>query len=300
MIDRKILNGAVDLHVHAGPSNAKRELDAAQMLLLAQAAGYKAYVVKDHYFPTMMSAKVSADNVGNGATYCFGGIALNSSVGGLNINAVDVAHSMGAKQVWMPTVSTANHIEDHKGLQFAGSGHATIPDGVVNYVDSNNQLISQAKEIIDYIAEKNDMILATGHGTPDEIDAIVTYASKVGVKKLLVNHPYAVVRASFDYVKRWADMGAYIELCACALSPSSVYYGELKKTPEETERFIDQALSEIGPSRLVMDSDCGQKGNGSPVDNLYMLANHFVEKHGATEKDITLMLKTNPAYLLGL
>ena len=52
MLDRSILNGIYDLHIHTGPSVAKRLLDAGEMMKNAQAAGYKGYLVKDHYAPS--------------------------------------------------------------------------------------------------------------------------------------------------------------------------------------------------------------------------------------------------------
>ena len=39
---KKLLKGVIDIHVHAGPSVAARELDAADMLKEAEAAGYRA------------------------------------------------------------------------------------------------------------------------------------------------------------------------------------------------------------------------------------------------------------------
>ena len=38
------MKGTIDIHVHAGPSVAKRKVDSGEMLLNAQAAGYRAFV----------------------------------------------------------------------------------------------------------------------------------------------------------------------------------------------------------------------------------------------------------------
>ena len=75
------------------------------MLLEAQQHHFSAFVVKDHYYPTMLSAYIAEKYVGDGSCRVFGGIALNNSVGGINLKAVDAAVAMGAKLVWMPTVS---------------------------------------------------------------------------------------------------------------------------------------------------------------------------------------------------
>ena len=50
-VSRDILKGFVDMHVHAGPSIAVRKVDAAEMLEKAEAAGYRAFLVKDELFP---------------------------------------------------------------------------------------------------------------------------------------------------------------------------------------------------------------------------------------------------------
>ena len=90
------LNGVIDLHLHAGPSVANRYVDGAEMMYLAKRAGYRAFVIKDHYFPTMMSAKIVENHLNNTTNIrVFGGIALNNSVGLFNLNALDAAYGMG-------------------------------------------------------------------------------------------------------------------------------------------------------------------------------------------------------------
>lgn len=90
------------------------------MLLEAQQHHFSAFVVKDHYCPTMLSAYIAEKYVGDGSCRVFGGIALNNSVGGINLKAVDAAVAMGAKLVWMPTVSALRHkiMHSSKGVAF--------------------------------------------------------------------------------------------------------------------------------------------------------------------------------------
>ena len=63
----KLLKGVIDIHVHAGPSVAARELDAADMLKEAEAAGYRGFLVKDHYFPSMMGCQMVQRHLGSGS-----------------------------------------------------------------------------------------------------------------------------------------------------------------------------------------------------------------------------------------
>ena len=46
-----------------------------------------------------------------------GGLALNEPVGGLNPAAVEAAIRMGARQIWMPTMSAANDVAYYRRLR---------------------------------------------------------------------------------------------------------------------------------------------------------------------------------------
>lgn len=289
---RELLEGVVDLHVHAGPSVAKRELDAGDMVKEAVESGYRAFVVKDHYFPTMMSAQLVEKHLGGGNIRVFGGIALNNSVGGINVKAVDAAYGMGAKFVYMPTVSANQHIEGHKGQHFAGSGNAAVEEKPIIYVDGKGNLLPQVHDLLKYVAQKPDLILATGHGSAREIDVLVDAAVKAGVKKLFINHPFFLINASMEQIAKWAKMGAYIELNACVFPTSKL--GPLSWDAAE------KVLANVSTDRLVIDSDYGQKGNGSPVKGLYDFIVALMKNFQVTEQQINTMAKETPAKLLGL
>lgn len=288
---REILKGVIDLHIHAGPSVAKREVDAGDMLKEAVQYGYRGFVVKDHYFPTMMSATLVEKHLGSDKIKVFGGIALNNSVGAINVKAVDAAYGMGAKFVYMPTVSSNHHIEEHKG-HFPGSGSMSLAEKPITYVDEKGNLWDEVKDLLRYIATKPDLILATGHGSVREIDALVPEAVKAGVKKIFINHPFYLIGASIEEIVRWAKMGAYIELNACVFPPSK--FGSV---PFETAAKI---LENVPLEQIVIDSDYGQNGNGSPVDGLYKFIEILMKDLKVTEQQINLMTKETPAKLLGL
>ena len=292
---REILKGIVDVHVHAGPSVAKREVDAAEMLRDAVGAGYRAFVVKDHYFPTMMSAQIVEKHLGEGKIKVFGGLALNNSVGGINVKAVDSAYGMGAKFIYMPTVSAANHIEKHKGHAFVGSGASSVEERPIVYADKDGKLLKEVHEVLAYVAQKPDLILATGHGSAREIDALVPAAVAAGVKKIFINHPHFLIGADIPTIARWAKAGCYIELNACVFPPQA------SGKPDEVPLAIAQRILENVPlEQLVVDSDFGQKGNGSPVDGLYRFIKALMVDIGVTEAQIDMMAKKTPAKLLGI
>lgn len=288
---REILQGAIDMHVHAGPSVAKREVDAGEMLKEAVQHGYKAFVVKDHYFPTMMSAQLVEKHLGSDQIRVFGGIALNNSVGGINLKAVDAAYSMGAKIVWMPTVSASNHIKEHKG-HFVGSGNSAVSEKPITYVDEKGNLVEEVKELLQYIAKRPDLILATGHGSAAEIDVLIFAAVAAGVQKIMVNHPFYLIGASISQIAKWGKLGAYIELNACVFPPS--HHGTVPFA------IAQKVLENVPADRVILDSDFGQKGNGSPVAGLYTFIETLMKDYGVSEAQINKMLKETPAKLLGL
>ena len=132
----------IDLHVHCGPSVMPRALDGYEMLIEAKKENYRAFVIKDHYFPTMMSAKMLEDHFSTNECRVFGGIALNNSIGGINVKAVDAACAMGAKFVWMPTVSSLRHIEMHQnhGLAFPSSKGMVLDEKPIKYLDEKGEI----------------------------------------------------------------------------------------------------------------------------------------------------------------
>lgn len=288
---REILQGIVDVHVHTGPSVAKREVDAGEMLKDAVQAGYRAFVVKDHYFPTMMSANQVEKFLGEGKIKVFGGIALNNSVGGINVKAVDAAYGMGAKFVWMPTVSSNHHMVEHKG-HFPGSGPMSIPEKPIIYADDQGKLLPEVHEVLQFVATKPDLVFATGHGSAREIDALIPAAVEAGVKNIFVNHPFFLVGASYEQIEKWAKMGAYIELNAGVFKPAMAGV---------TSYDVISKILEIVPlDQLVIDSDYGQVGNGSPVEGLYQFIVRIMEHCKVTEAEINKMAKETPAKLMGL
>ena len=293
--ERDILKGILDIHVHAGPSVANRQVDAADMLKEAVVAGYRGFLVKDHYFPTMMGTRMISEHFSKNGCQCFGGLALNRSVGLFNVHAVDAACNMGAKTIYMPTVSCVNHIAGHSGgHKFVGSGNSSVVDEGIQYVDENGQLHPGAVEVISYIASKHpEVVLCTGHGTAREVDAVVRKAVELGVPKICVNHPHFLVNATYEQMKEWADLGAYIELNAAVFST-------IAKSGTCPDEVAGKILETIPTEKIVLDSDLGQKVNVDPVTGMLQFINLLADQFGVTEEQINLMGKQTPAMLLGL
>lgn len=295
MVDREILNGIVDIHVHPGPSVSKRALDIAEMLKEAEAAGYKAFMAKDHYMPTMMPAMLAEKHLGSYKTKVLGGLVLNNSVDAFNLEMVETAILMGAKTIWMPTLSARQGRGD-ANAHFPGSESLSIPDTPIYYLKENGELQDDVVQLLRFMALHPEVPLATGHGSVQEIDALLEQAFALGVQKIIVNHPFLITRASYGDVRRWAEMGAYIELTA------SVFEGVLGLDMYPLSLVRDY-MDFVPEDRLVICSDCGawsKRGYFSPVESLYIFINLLIEKLGLSVAQIESMGKTTPSMLMGL
>lgn len=297
MLDRKFLNGVIDIHIHAGPSVANRKVDAYEMLRQAEDAGYAGFLVKDHYVSSAHGCLMIEKHFSTGCRV-FSSVAMNNSNGGFNIVALDTAYNMGAKIAYMPTVSSKLHIDSHKGKAFHGSGGMTVEEKEIYYIDENGNINDpKLLKVLDYLGEHPDLVLATGHGTWQEIDALIPEAFKRGVKKILVNHPNFQVNAPTEKIVSWAKQGAFIEVTA-------MEHGMVLEDRDDLFNSIDlvKRLMDAGTpvSQIVIDSDFGQAVSPYPVDGLYKYLNLLYETVGISEEDLTTMTKDNPAYLMGL
>lgn len=288
------MTGTIDIHVHAGPSVANRRVDTGDMMLDAIRSGYDAFITKDHYFPSMMGTDMITKFLGEGKCKAYGCIVLNNSVGGINIHAVDAACAMGAKIVFMPTVSALNHINHHKKKAFVGAGKMKMPEKPIYYLDENGELKPEVVEVIEYLAQYHpEVTLATGHGSVEESNKLIDKAVEVGLKKILVNHPFFDIDATLDDMIHWAEQGAFIEL-------NAVVFNAVEPAAHHLEfDIVEQLFQRVGCEKLVVDSDMGQAVYMPPVDGLAKFAETIKTRCGATDEQMYTMMHKNPAYLIG-
>lgn len=292
-IDRSILQGVYDVHVHTGPSTAKRSVDVVEMLREASEAGYAGFVTKDHYYPNLFGTKMINDHLGSETTKAYGCLVLNNSVGGFNVNAVDKARQLGAAMVYFPTLSSKTHIDGHPGGFVGASANASVEEEPLVIADSKGVMNPKAIEVLEYMA-KNDMVLGTGHGNEIEVDATVKKAVELGMKRILVTHPHYQVGATIEDMVRWAEMGAYIEINACVFADS----GSVVE-PVTPLAYAKEMIDAVGIDKVVIDTDYGQLANGSPVDGMYNFLVALHDTFGYTAEELSIMTKKNPKELFG-
>jgi hypothetical protein len=292
-----VLVGAIDLHAHLdpdgyGPGNAGRSMDYLDLAELAQAAGMRGFVIKQHYDQSADSAYVVRKLYPD--LEVFGGLGTNFATGGLNPDAVrqmaDVKGGWG-RVVWMPTWDAEHYVRNH------GNDRDFIS------VARNGELVPEAKAVIAAVAEVSGktrvsggrVVLATGHNAPEEVLLMVEEARGLGLE-VIVTHPMLdSVGMNLEQMKRAAAMGAYLEVVS-----------GFTRLPEMIEDRTTK-MREIGPEHFVLTSDRGQgrgpEGHeGDALTHLegLVLAAEVLREHGFTERELDIMLKENPAKVLGL
>src|SRR3989442_3641491 len=115
------LTGAADLHCHFGPdAHRERSVTALEAAREAAAAGHAAIVLKSHDYPTAALASVVDETVSG--IRVFGGICCDREVGGVNPAAVETALRLGAKIVWLPTLTSRQDVENGVAAKLGISG----------------------------------------------------------------------------------------------------------------------------------------------------------------------------------
>jgi Family of unknown function (DUF6282) len=289
-----ILKGAIDPHVHSGPSIAPRALDHVELARQMSDAGFVAVVTKDHDYAGVATAALIAKQFPDLRTKVFSGIVLNNVVGGMNVYAVEHTAAMGGKIVWMPTLAAENHLRWEKSspkFVHPASTSKMRPVTPVPVLDENRRVRDDVKEVLDVIA-KNDMVLASGHLHVSETWIIFEEAQRRGVKRLVFTHPEEIVNASLNDVKGIAGMGAYVEHSLCMFLDGSKFK---TASAEDLGHHIEAA----GVDQTIFCSDLGQVGVFSPLEGFRRGVAMCMDL-GYSDDDIHKMISTNTARMLGL
>jgi hypothetical protein len=289
-----LLVGAVDPHIHSGPSIAPRAIDHVEMLREASKAGYAAIVTKDHDYSSVMTTALIRKHFPELKTKLYPSIVLNNVVGGLNPYAVEHTAALGGKIVWLPTLAAENHLRWQAQAQWTHPASTdrmrpVTPIKVLN--DDKKTLLDETKEILDIVA-KSDMVLASGHLHVSETWIVFEEAKRRGVKRLVFTHPEDIVDASLNDVKGIAAMGAFVEHSLC------MFLDGCKFKSREAEDLKNQ-IEAGGVGQTILASDLGQVGTFAPLDGMRRGIKLCMDL-GFNDDDIRQMVSTNTARALGI
>ena len=287
----KVINGAVDLHCHSGPSPFPRRINHVEASHDAARVGLRAILVKSHHHNTVMDLLAMAGPLADAPTPVYGGGALNSEVGGINPSAVAMSLRMGGRCVWAPTVSARQHIDHHSQAHGFPTSGLDLLEEEVSIFDASGDVSAATVTVTEVIAEA-DALLTGGHLDVASQKALFTVAAQKGVRRLLVQHPDFIVGASESDVEELLRLGAFVE------HEIAMYHPEVAQPGWPVEQLVNW-IRLIGPERTTIGSDLGQKGNPLPADGYLWIVQALLD-HGIEEKHIRRMIADNPAFLLGL
>ena len=295
------MNGAFDLHLHAGPEVIPRKYDAIEAGEALRQEGMGGAVLKSHYFSTVPFVKMAHER---GFDNVWGSVTLNHYLGGLNPFALRASLGMQhngrqlLKMVWMPTVHAAAHLAVRKadgetydvppewtGGLITGTPVEQVPP--ICLTDSAVQ--NDLKEILRIIAD-NDLILATGHISKEEVFHLVPLARSLGVEKIILTHPaYETTELTVEEILRLTALGGVYAEESYALMPID------DLTPADVAAYIRG----VGAEHTIMTTDLGQRNRMSCGEGMTLFAS-LMEAEGISSDDIRIMAVDNPRKLLGL
>jgi hypothetical protein len=272
------IEGAIDLHVHSAPDSVPRALTAIETAQIARRHGMRAVLYKNHFVETASLAYLVSQVVPEIGAY--GGIALNRSVGGFNVEAVKRMAAMTGghgRIVWMPTVDAAQ-----------GPFAATVEAANILPVSANGELLPEVLAVLETIASL-DLALATGHSSPQDSLLLTRAARRLGIDRIVITHPLGDLSLPPPIQRELIELGALLEFPFGMIAPIGA-------------TSLDELVTRIrgaGAEHVVLSTDLGQPGNPVPAAGFAAGVQRLLDA-GITADEMDLMIRRNPARLLGL
>ena len=292
---QELIKGAYDLHVHSAPDILPRKMTDLEMAQRIIDSGMAGYAIKSHYFCTSERAQIV--NTLYPGCDAVGTLCLNSSVGGINPTAVEMAGRSGAKLVWFPTCDSAHeiaHVFDgnpNKKLPYWAQiiiemKEAGIKTPTISILGENGKLTTQTHEVLEVLA-KHNMILATGHMSHEETFALVKAAKEHKVDRIIITHvDFPTTFYSIEDQKMLLKYGALMEHCYTTFATNKVDF-EVTKAQ----------IAALGADNVILGTDLGQKTALYPDEGMLEFAKMLYDA-GVSAEDIRKMTVDNAVNLL--
>lgn len=293
---------AYDLHLHVGPDILPRKYNVKK--LIAEEEGKIAGVaLKSHSFPTI-SAIADAFREQESPLKLIGSITLNYFMGGFNPSAIYASTVMSRKlplMVWFPTVHAWNHLKHNY------SDYEIPPEWVKDPAfrprlktelkairvsdDINNRLFEKCTKVLNMV-NRLGCIVATGHLSWPEAEALTTEARDLGCKVILTHPMQKDINMPLEVQIKLARMGAFVEFCY-------VMYLDRDNPGDYPLDLMAKYINEIGAEQCILTSDAGQRHNPGPSECLFAFGKLLADQ-GITLDQLETMTVKNPRYILGL
>lgn len=277
------LKGAIDFHVHSSPDGTPRSIDADDLATLAKESGMRGLVLKNHHESTAALAYMVRKEVPG--IEIFGGITMDLSNGGINVEAVKQMTLMKGgwgRVVWMPTNDAENSVKKGNGK------------GPFVPVSKDGHLLPNVLELIDFIAQHHELVLETGHLSAEEGLMVIHEAHRRGVTHIVVTHANNLtIDMSIAQMRQAASEGAFLELDAI---------GAVVVPSQRSIEDYASVIRQVGAKYCILATDFGSiQKPPLPMHPQGLLDfMNALHKQAISVADIDLMAKTNPALALGL
>ena len=293
---KDLVRGAWDMHIHSGPDVMPRKFDDIELAQHAMEVGMAGFVMKSHFVGTADRATLIRRMFPQVQAY--GGLALNNAIGGLNPIAVDVAGRLGTKVIWLPTTDAANEQANIAGQkdesklpywmnivrEMRASGIKSDP---ITVLDEDGKVTEATRQCLEIIA-RYDMILATGHVSPQEMVPVVRAAREAKVQRIVITHPE--FPSTFLTVDQQRDLTKYDVLFErCFTQPFT------GKVAWET---VFDNIRRIGPSTTILSTDLGQSTAPYVEEGLATFIGRLLDA-GFTHSELETMAHHNAGQVLG-
>ena len=277
------LTGIIDMHIHSAPVIRQRKLDDLQLMEAAVERGVRAIVIKSHMVPTADRAtlvnKIRQEKYPDSDFQMFGSLVMNLPVGGINPWAVEASIKLGAKEIFLPTMTAENHCRKENKEHFV----SVVKDG---------KIVEPLKDVFQLVKDY-DVALGTGHISPSEIFTVVEAARNAGVKKIIVTHPeFHIVGMSLEEEKRIVkDYDVLLEKVYAQPIGGGVYK---KNLPDNVAH-----MKEIGCEHFIVSTDGGQMQNPEWYNTIAEYIDYLYDS-AFSQEEIDVMTKKNPGRMLGI
>jgi hypothetical protein len=282
--------GLMDTHVHTAPDVFGRALDDEEAAILYRDRGLEALVLKNHVATTADRAWFARKHIAG--LKVFGGIALNSAVGGINPDAVNWMGRMQGgygRVIWFPTFDADNHVKHFKDA----------PEGI-KVLGADGKALPAVREVLKLCAEQK-LIVQTGHQSPTEALAIIEAGRDAGVDRMVVTHAQIeVVNMSLEHMKQAAAMGAKLELCAMGpLMGPEAHLEWMRHWRRVKIEETAAVVKEIGAQNFILATDLGQTGNPTPADGLQFFVTDLMKAGLGKDQIMTMGREVTGKLLMG-
>ena len=319
-LSRELLQGAIDIHVHATPHlpSSPRRLDPIEAAAEARDAGMRAIVLMDVFQMTNGIAWVTNRAVPDFRVY--GGLILNTAYGGINPRAVKTAIAYGDGARFISFGAHSTHFQASREGRLVDGEFKPLKDLYPRFVaeelerairiPTEGPIGPELTEILTLISQNPDIFLNTGHVSPAEAIRLVDLSEKFGIKRVLVATAVTAV-ASTRQLRYMASKGAFIEYTMGSYMhttsiPKTHYYVEKEYAADEeiggeggSLRSAAEQIREVGADHCILATDFGGYTLPAPVEGMRGLIASLLDL-GIPSDDIRKMVRENPEKLLGL